>query len=77
MEGEDILTPGRFYLAVVQAILIFGSEMWVVTPHTGRALEGFHHKVARQIMGKHPWVQDYESWKDPLPPLKISIQEAV
>ena len=31
-EGADKRTAGRFYVAVVQAVLLFGSETWVLTP---------------------------------------------
>jgi hypothetical protein len=41
-----------FYKAVVQAVLLYGCETWVVTPAMMRVLEGFHHKVARRISGK-------------------------
>ena len=53
-EGEDALKFGYLLMTVVQAILLFGSEMWVVTPHIGKNLGGFHHQVFRQITGKKP-----------------------
>ena len=31
-EGSDRRTAGRFYVAVVQVVLLFGSETWVLTP---------------------------------------------
>ena len=31
-EGSDRRTVGRFYVAVVQAVLLFVSETWVMTP---------------------------------------------
>ena len=43
MEGADKRTAGRFYVAVVQAVLLFGSETWVLTPQLEKALAGFHH----------------------------------
>ena len=33
-EGVDVRKPGNFYLEVLQGILLFGSDTWVVTPHT-------------------------------------------
>ena len=41
-----------FYKATVQAVLLFGSETWVVSPPMLKALTGFHHRVARQLTGK-------------------------
>ena len=36
-------------MAVVQAVLLFGSETWVLTPRLERSLKGFRHQVARQM----------------------------
>ena len=33
-EGEDACTSGRIYVAVVQSVMLYGSEMWVMTTHT-------------------------------------------
>ena len=38
---REVASPrvlGKFFKAVVQAFLVFGSETWVVTPRIGRAL---------------------------------------
>ena len=43
IEVEDARTLGRFYVAVVQAVLMYGSETWVMIPRIGRTLDGFHH----------------------------------
>ena len=37
---------GVFFKAVVQAVMIFGDETWLVTPRIVRALGGFRHRVA-------------------------------
>ena len=44
-EGADARTLGRIYVVVVQVVLMYGSEMWVMTPHIGRVLGRFHHRV--------------------------------
>ena len=31
-EGENTRSSGRFYMAVVQLVLLLGLELWVVTP---------------------------------------------
>ena len=36
-----------FYKAIVQAVLLFGSETWCLTPTMLKCLEGFHSKAAR------------------------------
>ena len=53
-EGADAQALGRFYLDIVQTILIVGAEIWVVTLHIRRVLGGFHHRVELLIKGKQP-----------------------
>ena len=31
-EGADYRTPGLFYIAAVHAVLLYGSDMWVMYP---------------------------------------------
>ena len=40
------------YKAVAQAVILYGSEIWVVIGAMLKVLEGFHHRVARQIARK-------------------------
>ena len=54
-EGADTRTLGYIYVAIVQTILLFGLETWVVNPRIKRVLGGFHHRVAHRILGKMPW----------------------
>ena len=51
-EGADVLMLVRFYLAIVQAFLLFGAEIWVLTPRIRKVLGGFHHQVSLRITGK-------------------------
>ena len=39
---------------VLQAVLLFGSEMWVLTPRMERALVSFQHRVGRNVNGRNP-----------------------
>ena len=48
-EGSDKRTVGRFYVAVVQAVLLFGYETWLTTPRLEKALEVFQHRAERQM----------------------------
>ena len=50
-EGADAQKLGQIYLVVVQSVLIYGPETWVLTPHMQRVLGGFHHRVARRLTG--------------------------
>ena len=40
-EGADVRVSGNFFKAVVQAVLLFGAETWVLTSRIERALESF------------------------------------
>ena len=42
---------GKFYVVVVQAVLLFGAETWVVTPRLEKALEGFHNQAVGSMSG--------------------------
>ena len=44
-EGADYRIPGNFYKAVVQVTLLLVAESWVVSPHIGRTLGRFHHRL--------------------------------
>ena len=46
-EGADRRTVGKFYVVVVQAVILFGSKTWVLTSRLEKSLEGFHHQAAR------------------------------
>ena len=45
---------GDFFKAVVQQVLLFGAETWVVSPRMERALSSFIHGSARRITGRQP-----------------------
>ena len=51
-EGTSPRVFGMFFKAVVQAVLLFESYTWVITPHMGRSLGNFHHRVTRKIAGR-------------------------
>ena len=45
---------GFFFKTVVQLVLLFGTETWVVTPCMVRVLEGFQEQVVRRLTGRLP-----------------------
>ena len=49
-EEADARTLVQIYLVVVQAVLIYGSETWVLTPSMKRVFGGFQHRVACRLM---------------------------
>ena len=52
-EGVNPIIMGYFYKAVVQMVLIYGSESWVVSGDIMRKLCSFHHQVARYLTDWH------------------------
>ena len=53
-EGVDARTPGIFYTAVVQDVLLYGLEVWVMSTWIGKTLGVFHHRVICKLTGKMP-----------------------
>ena len=45
-EGETKRVSGNFFKAVVQQVLLFGAETWVLTPRIERELDSFMHGAA-------------------------------
>ena len=54
MEGANKRVSRNFFKAVVQQVLLFGAEMWVVRPIMDWALDAFMHGSARRIKGRQP-----------------------
>ena len=50
-EGADPIISEKFYCAVVQEVLLFGSETWVLTAAMLQKLEGVHVGLLCQVMG--------------------------
>ena len=53
-EGATPRVSGFFFKAVIQAVLLFGAETWVVTPCMGTSLGVFKTQVERRLMGQIP-----------------------
>ena len=64
----------KFYKAVVQAVLLYGSETWVLLTAALASLEGFHIRAAYQMAVKHkPWKGPGDVWS--YPKLKDVLEE--
>ena len=53
---------GSFYVAVVQAVLLFRSETWFLTPRLEKYLERFRHRAARRMAVMGPKGLLYGTW---------------
>ena len=56
LNRQEVPAPvaGMFYQMVVAAVLLHGSESWVLPPSVLKVLEGFHMEVARRMTGMRP-----------------------
>jgi hypothetical protein len=52
-ENTSPCMAAKFYMAVVQAVLLYGSEMWVLSPTALPRLEGFHIRAAYRMAKQH------------------------
>ena len=41
-EGANAICMGKFYIAIVQALLLYGADSWAVSGRSLRKLESFH-----------------------------------
>ena len=53
-EGSYERTSGMFYIAVVQSVLLYGLETWLVSLMIGKTMGGFQHQVIQRLMGRIP-----------------------
>ena len=63
-QGANAEVMSRFYLCIVQAVLLYGSESWTVTKRNMKKLESFHNRAIRYMTGKHI-CKEGENWSYP------------
>ena len=56
LEKEEVPSrvAGMFYQGIVAAVLLYGSETWVLPPSALKVLEGFNVEAARRLTGMKP-----------------------
>ena len=64
-EGADPKTMATFYKTVVQAVLLYGAETWVVSDTNLKKLRAFHHRAARYMTGQHIRKVGEDEWEYP------------
>ena len=62
-EGATPWVYGFFFKAVIQAVLLFGADTWVVTPHMGTAFGGFQTQLSRHLTGQIQQRTKDGTWK--------------
>ena len=60
---------------MVQQVLLFGAETWVVTPRMERGLSGFIHGAARRMTGRQARRGRNSAWH--YPSLEGAMRESV
>ena len=63
MEGEYPRVAAMFYRSVVQGILLYGLDMWVLSSAMQKKVEGSHTSFLRHITGKRAWRIVDEMWE--------------
>jgi hypothetical protein len=64
-ENASPMVCGVFYKAIVQAVLLFGSETWKLSPLSLKSLEGFQIQAAHRMVGKMPTKNPNGTWTYP------------
>ena len=54
-----------FYRAVVQALLLYGSEMWVLLASMANRIEGTHTELLQIMTWKRTEQLGYGTWETP------------
>ena len=65
-EGARPRVSGFFFKAVIQSVLLFDTDSWLVNPHMGRYLRGFQDQVKRRMTGRLPWKSLNRRWDNTL-----------
>ena len=73
-EGADPKVSGQFFKAVVQAVLLFGTEMWFLNPCMERNLSRFQHRVDQWLTMRQTRLRGEGIWE--YPPLVAAMAEA-
>ena len=56
---------GTFFKAVLQQVLLFEAETWVLTPRMEMALDSFMYRAARRITGRQTRIGCGGKWYYP------------
>ena len=73
-DSVDANKMGILYKAMVQVVLLFGLEMWVMNLCIRNNLGGFHHRMDHQMICINSWREVERIWK--YPPLDKAMAEA-
>ena len=64
-EGASAKCMAKFYITIVQAVLLYGADSWVVSKRDLERLRSFHHRAVRYITGRHIRKKGEDHWEYP------------
>ena len=83
-EGANAKTMAKFYLTIVQALLLYGADSWTISKKNLQKLNSFHKRAVRHMTGRHIRKVGENQWEYPkhkelltkcgLFPIKVYIQ---
>ena len=65
-EGANARVMAKFYVATIQAILLYGSKSWVLTKKNLQKLNSFHLRAVRHMTGEHVRKKQDGTWEYPI-----------
>ena len=64
-EGANPRCMAKFYITIVQAVLLYGAESWCITKGDMNKLNSFHLRAVRYLTGKHIRKKSETEWEYP------------
>ena len=61
-EGANAVTMSKFYRAIVQSVLLYGADSWIVKQSDLKKLRSFHHRAMRYMTGIHIKQKENDEW---------------
>lgn len=64
-EGANYRAMAVFYLTIVQAVLLYGTDSWTISKRNMLILDEFHKRAVRHITERHILKERVGSWTYP------------
>ena len=64
-EGANTRCMAKFYITIVQAVLLYGADSWVINRRDMNRLQSFHNRAARYLTNEHIRKGEGDTWKYP------------
>ena len=64
-DGANAKTIAKFYMAIVQAVLLYGSDSWTINKANWKKLNSFHKRATWYMTGEHICKNNNGTWTYP------------